>query len=108
MLFCIGLCHTAIVATKKGSYGEFISESEDEFALLNAIKQFGFRFMKRDNTFIYLRVFNDEVRFELKGLLPFDPIRKIMSVVVKTLEGEHILFTKGADSHMVKRLSASD
>ena len=44
------------------------------------------------------------MRFELKGLLPFDPIRKIMSVVVMTDDGEYILFAKGADEPMLKRM----
>lgn len=102
---CIAVCHTAIVSTKKGQNGEFICDSEDEFTLLNAVKQIGFRFIKRDFPYIYLKVFGINLRFEFKGLLPFDPIRKIMSVIVMTDDGEWLLFAKGADSMMLKRIT---
>ena len=48
---------------------------------------------------------DEDVRLELKGMLPFDPIRKIMSVVVMTDDGEYLMFAKGADSGMLKRCS---
>lgn len=46
--------------------------------------------------------------FRIKGLLPFDPMRKIMSIVVKTVEGQTILFSKGADHAMLARCKMSD
>lgn len=46
------------------------------------------------------------MKFEWIGLLPFDSVRKVMSVVVKTASGDFFLFCKGADSAMLKLISA--
>ena len=103
LLKCMGLCHTAIVSRKKSNLnGEFISESEDELTLLQAAKQIGFRFLKRDTSHVYLRVNNEDHVFKFKGLLPFDSERKVMSIVVEDIHGETYLFSKGADSAILK------
>ena len=102
------VCHTAIVSNRKGAgYCEFISESDDELTFLMAAKQFGFRFLRREGAFIYIKMIEEEISFQLIGLLPFDSERKIMSVVVKSDSGEHILFSKGADSSMLKLITAT-
>ena len=41
----LACCHTIIIDEKKGSYN---SSSPDELALVNAAKQFGYEFAKRD------------------------------------------------------------
>ena len=81
---CMSVCHSAIVSSKKNSgfSGGFICDSEDEFTMLNTVKQIGFKFIKRAFPYIFLKVFDQDVRYELKALLPFDPVRKIMSVIV--------------------------
>ena len=61
--------------------------------------------MKKDQ-FIYVRVQEEELKFERIGLMPFDSERKIMSVIVKTESGDCFLFCKGADSAMLDRISA--
>lgn len=39
MFYCMALCHTAVVSEHKGgTYGEYISESEDELTLINSAK----------------------------------------------------------------------
>lgn len=77
------LCHTAIVSRiNKGSTRGFISESEDELALLDAAKQIGFTFYKRTDTDIYVKTFSDPMVFCIKGIFPFDPTRRIMSIIV--------------------------
>ena len=69
--------------------------------MLNTVKQIGFKFVKRAFPYIYLKVLDEEVRYELKALLPFDPVRKIMSVIVMSEDGKYILFSKGADEAML-------
>ena len=94
------VCHSAIVSRiKKGSRG-FISDSEDELALLDAAKQIGFTFYKRTDSEIYVRAFKEQMIFTIKGIFPFDPVRKIMSIIVQNQDGETIMFSKGADSTM--------
>jgi|TARA_B110000285_G_C15034365_1_gene568428 magnesium-transporting ATPase (P-type) len=41
----LACCHTIIIDEKKGTYN---SSSPDELALVNAAKQFGYEFVKRD------------------------------------------------------------
>ena len=104
LFFCMTLCHTAIVQRmKKGGQRGFISESEDELALLAAARQVGFVFVKREDTNLNVRVFKENLTFKIRGLFPFDPVRKIMSIVVETNTGNVIMFSKGADTHMLKR-----
>ena len=82
-LICISVCHTTITSSYLGvQNNKFISESEDELALLSSIKQLGFRFVKREPDSIHLRIFGEPMVFKIEALLPFDPIRKMMSVVV--------------------------
>ena len=45
--------------------------------------------------------------YEIKQIFPFDAVRKIMSVVVKSEEGKYIIFTKGADTSMINRLNCT-
>ena len=40
-------------------------------------------------------------------MLPFDQQRKFMSILVKNEHGEYIMFSKGADQEMLKRIAAS-
>ena len=101
LCFCIAICHTAI----SSKYGDYICESEDELVLLNAMKQIGFKFQRRSDNIIFLKVFNQEQTFKIVELIPFDPIRKMMSVIVQTEEGDYIMFSKGADSAILGRLN---
>ena len=108
LFMCLALCHSAIVSTKRNTrlQDEFISESEDEIALLAAAKQFGYRFSKRTDQALFIKIFDEETKFELKGQLPFDSDRKMMSVVVRNTDtGETILFSKGADQSILDRCS---
>jgi len=41
----LACCHTIIIDEKKGTYN---SSSPDELALVNAAKQWGYEFVKRD------------------------------------------------------------
>lgn len=72
--------------------------------MLNASKQIGFKFMKREYDILTLKVFNVEMCFKQIAMLPFDPIRKMMSIVVKTPDNDVIMFSKGADTTMIKAI----
>ena len=101
LFFCMTVCHSAVVSRiKSESSRGFISESEDELALLDAAKQIGFTFFKRTDTEIYVRAFKDEAVFTIKGIFPYDPVRRMMSIIVETRSGETIMYSKGADSSM--------
>lgn len=98
----MALCHTAIVSKHKiGMSSKFISESEDEIALLTFAKSIGFRFSKNENDTIELKVYGETHIFKVLGILPFDPVRKMMSVIVQGQDGATLVFTKGADSSVL-------
>ena len=105
LLICIAVCHTSITSSYLGvQNNKFISESEDELALLSSIKQLGFRFVKREPHSIHLKIFGEPMVFKVLALLPFDPIRKLMSIIVVAEDGSHLMFSKGADSSMLDRI----
>lgn len=101
VFLCMILCHTAIV--QAGLTSKYISESEDEIAMLTFAKQIGFRFAKRAGNMMHLKIHGSMIRYKIKGLLPFDPVRKMMSVIVETEDGAHCVLSKGADSSVLKR-----
>ncbi len=79
------ICHNAIVARHMtGLSSNFISDSEDEIAMLSFANQAGYRFCKKENELITLRIYGERLTFKVIGTVPFDPVRKMMSVVVET------------------------
>jgi phospholipid-translocating ATPase len=79
----MALCHTAIVSKRKvGLSSKYISESEDEISLLTFAKSIGYRFTQHEDDVIKLKINGENIAFEVIGILPFDPVRKMMSMVV--------------------------
>ena len=54
-----------------------------------------------------LKVLGETMIFKLVALLPFDPIRKMMSIIVIAEDGSHLMFSKGADSSIISRIAAT-
>ena len=104
LMFCISLCHTAITSKN----GEIICDSADELTMLNNVKQIGYKFIRRQEDILTMRVFNIDMKFKLVTLFPFDPIRKMMSVVLLTEQGDYVMFSKGADTAILSRLGNSE
>ncbi|PNJ74422.1 ATP11C isoform 8, partial [Pongo abelii] len=82
------LCHTVEIKTNDAVDGAtesaeltYISSSPDEIALVKGAK-----------------------KYELLHTLNFDAVRRRMSVIVKTQEGDILLFCKGADSAVFPRV----
>ena len=48
------------------------------------------------------------MKYEVKGLLPFDSQRKLMSIIIKDPQGQYIMFSKGADSTMLDVIKATN
>ena len=105
----MSICHTAIVTRHKaGLSSNFISDSEDEIALLSFANQTGYRFCKKENNVITLKIYGKRLAFKVIGTAPFDPVRKMMSVIVETEQGQVVVFTKGADSSILKVCNLPD
>ncbi len=101
------VCHAAYIEEKEGK-SLIQSSSPDEVALIAGAGQVSFNFVKKTpgtiETFIGYK--NDSQKWNLLLELPFDSTRKRMSVFVN-LEGtnEYWMFTKGADSEMLKAMT---
>ncbi|XP_063809222.1 phospholipid-transporting ATPase IH isoform X4 [Pseudophryne corroboree] len=110
------LCHTVQVkdedhvdgerkSSQSGKSSVYISSSPDEVALVEGIQRLGYTFLRlKDNYMEICNRENDIERFELLQVLTFDSVRRRMSVIVKSVTGDIILFCKGADSSILPRV----
>lgn len=78
----------------------FEAESPDELALVDAAYTYGCKLVKRTPTQVSVDVPNvGNVTYDILNILPFDSVRKRMSVIVKhPITDEIILYCKGADT----------
>uniref|UniRef100_A0A4W5RNF3 Phospholipid-transporting ATPase n=1 Tax=Hucho hucho TaxID=62062 RepID=A0A4W5RNF3_9TELE len=112
------LCHTVQVkeATGQGDgVGDgmihpadlrgFIASSPDEVALVKGAMKYGFKFLGMESKNMRVMNRNNDVEtYELLHVLNFDPVRRRMSVIVRTKSGDTMLFCKGADSSIFPRV----
>ncbi|XP_031516420.1 phospholipid-transporting ATPase IG isoform X14 [Papio anubis] len=106
------LCHTVEIKTNDAVDGAtesaeltYISSSPDEIALVKGAKKYGFTFLGNRNGHMRVENQRKEIEeYELLHTLNFDAVRRRMSVIVKTQEGDILLFCKGADSAVFPRV----
>ncbi|XP_074864274.1 phospholipid-transporting ATPase IG isoform X1 [Carettochelys insculpta] len=108
------LCHT--VQIKEGDTVDglivnpkpkctYISSSPDEIALVEGAKKYGFTFLGLEGDYMKVQNQKNEIeKYQLLHVLNFDPVRRRMSVIVKTSTGRFLLFCKGADSSIFPRV----
>ncbi|KAM0908005.1 hypothetical protein ACQ4PT_015722 [Festuca glaucescens] len=109
----LAICHTCIPEVDETDKVSYEAESPDEAAFVIAARELGFEFYKRAQTSIVIRERdpNHQVvdyqyrKYQLLNVLEFSSSRKRMSVIVKEQEGRILLFSKGADSVMFRRLA---
>ncbi|RZB54427.1 phospholipid-transporting ATPase VD, partial [Asbolus verrucosus] len=85
----------------------FEAESPDELALVDAAYNYNCKLLKRTPLSVCVDYFDDgRMTYEILNVLPFDSIRKRMSVIVKhPISGEILLYCKGADSSIFPYLT---
>ncbi|XP_040261801.1 phospholipid-transporting ATPase IG isoform X4 [Bufo bufo] len=108
------LCHTVQMKEECQTDGpiasseskcSYVSSSPDEIALLTGAKKYGFTYMGTENDFMKVKNQNNELEvYQLLHVLNFDPVRRRMSVLVRTNTGKIFLFCKGADSSVFNRV----
>ncbi|XP_067373673.1 phospholipid-transporting ATPase IG isoform X4 [Channa argus] len=87
----------------------FIASSPDEVALVKGAMKFGFTFLGLESKNMKILNSNKDVEmYELLHVLNFDPVRRRMSVIVKSRSGETLLFCKGADSSIFPRVKQDE
>eukprot|EP00064_Thunnus_orientalis_P002095 superscaffoldBa00000145_g2102 len=83
----------------------FIASSPDEVALVKGAMRYGFTFLGLESkTMKILNRNNDVEMYDLLHVLNFDPVRRRMSVIVRSKLGDTLLFCKGADSSIFPRV----
>lgn len=86
------------------------AESPDELALVDAAYAYNCRLIRRSpNSVVVCMPVEGSIEFEVLHILPFDSIRKRMSIMLRHPETkEKILYCKGADSAIFPRLKDAE
>lgn len=97
------------VPSRGGTGPIYEAESPDEIALVQAAACYSFKLLSRSMSEVIIKTPNGIQEFEILKLLPFDSIRKCMSIVVRHKTTNKItVFAKGADSAIFPRLFEID
>ncbi|XP_075214659.1 phospholipid-transporting ATPase VA [Lycorma delicatula] len=85
----------------------FEAESPDELALVETAYAYNIQLINRTPTTATVSILGESiVLYEVLNVLPFDASRKCMSVILKHPQsGKIIMYSKGADSSMLSKLS---
>ncbi|XP_010289540.1 PREDICTED: phospholipid-transporting ATPase IG, partial [Phaethon lepturus] len=112
------LCHTVQIKEADQVDGlmghperkySYISSSPDEIALVKGAEKYGFTFLGLENDFMKIQNQKNETEmYQLLHVLNFDPVRRRMSVIVRTTTGKLLLFCKGADSSIFPRVQQEE
>ncbi|XP_041917546.1 probable phospholipid-transporting ATPase IM [Alosa sapidissima] len=104
----LALCHTVMPEEKVEGELVYQAQSPDEGALVTAARNFGFVFRGRTPETITVVEMGKSVDYQLLAILDFNNVRKRMSVIVKTPDGQIKLYCKGADTILFERLNPSN
>ncbi|XP_068781065.1 phospholipid-transporting ATPase ID [Struthio camelus] len=103
----LSLCHTVMPEEKKEGNLVYQAQSPDEGALVTAARNFGFVFRARTPETITVVEMGETKIYKLLAILDFNNVRKRMSVIVRSPEGDLTLYCKGADTILYDLLHSS-
>ena len=105
----LSLCHTCSVELNEKGLEEYICVSPDSIELVKAAKSQGWAYEESGNPNIKRVKVGDAMpetkSFEKLQIIEFSSDRKRETIIVKSPEGKILLYCKGADSIIEKRLS---
>uniref|UniRef100_A0A1A9V9K6 Phospholipid-transporting ATPase n=1 Tax=Glossina austeni TaxID=7395 RepID=A0A1A9V9K6_GLOAU len=104
-LVLLSVCHTVIPEKNPDGSITYHAASPDERALVEGAKLFGYVFETRTPHHVEINALGEKEQYEILNILEFTSVRKRMSAIVRTPEGEIKLFCKGADSVIYERLA---
>ena len=106
----LSLCHTCTVELNEKDIEEYICVSPDSIELVKTAKAQGWEYEESGNPNIKLVKVGDfaptKKKFEKLQIIEFNSDRKRETIIVRTPEGKIIMYCKGADSVIEKRLSS--
>ena len=99
----LALVNECIIKYEKNDL-KYMSTSPDDLELVKAAAEQGYKLIETSLNSKTIRINGDNFKYEVLQVLGFSSERKRMSIIVK-YQNEIILYTKGADSEISKRLS---
>ncbi|KAF8973169.1 calcium transporting ATPase [Flammula alnicola] len=103
-LTLLAVCHTVIPEVQDGKM-VYQASSPDEAALVAGAELLGYQFHTRKPKSVFVNIQGQSQEFEILKVCEFNSTRKRMSTVVRCPDGSIKLYTKGADTVILERLS---
>ncbi|KAF8200726.1 calcium transporting ATPase [Pholiota molesta] len=103
-LSLLAVCHTVIPEVRDGKM-VYQASSPDEAALVAGAELLGYQFHTRKPRSVFVNIQGQSQEFEVLKVCEFNSTRKRMSTVVRCPDGSIKLYTKGADTVILERLS---
>ncbi len=110
-LLSLALCHTCLPETREDGTINFQAASPDELALVQAAQELGYLVIERQSGNLTVRTYPNGLHsepyletYEILEVIEFSSTRKKMSIVVKFPDQRICVFSKGADSTMMRLL----
>lgn len=114
LVLTLALCHNVTPTYDEDDYDNNVTyqaASPDEIAIVKFTESVGLKLIQRDRhsmTLLHLRL-NQQFKFEILYIFPFNSESKRMGVVVKDVTQDEIVFLqKGADTVMIDIVSHND
>ncbi|VDO69688.1 unnamed protein product [Heligmosomoides polygyrus] len=104
ILTMMAVCHT-VVPEKADGKVTYQYSSPDEGALVRGAAAQGFVLNSRTPHYMVLSIFEEEKMFEILDVIDFTSERKRMSVILRDSSNRIKLYTKGADTVIMERLT---
>ncbi|KIM45195.1 hypothetical protein M413DRAFT_441876 [Hebeloma cylindrosporum] len=103
-LTLLAVCHTVIPEVQDGKI-VYQASSPDEAALVAGAELLGYQFHTRKPKSVFVNIQGQSQEFEILKVCEFNSTRKRMSTIVRGPDGKVKLYTKGADTVILERLS---
>lgn len=114
-ILSVALCHTCFPEKTSGGEIEYQAASPDEQALVKAAQDLGYVVVDRQNSTITIKSFSSDDDggfiseiYEVLDVLEFSSNRKRMSIIVRMPNNRICVFSKGADSTLIRLLRSAD
>ncbi|KAF9460763.1 aminophospholipid-transporting P-type ATPase [Collybia nuda] len=103
-LTLLAVCHTVIPETRDGKT-VYQASSPDEVALVAGAELMGYQFHMRKPKSVFVNIQGQSQEYEVLNICEFNSTRKRMSTVIRAPDGKIKIYTKGADTVILERLS---
>ncbi|BFZ06129.1 hypothetical protein BsWGS_09169 [Bradybaena similaris] len=87
---------------------EYQASSPDEKAFVEACCKYGIVYHGTSDGILQVSFHQEMKRFKLLHTLPFDPMRKRMSIIIQDENGHYVLLCKGAEVAILDRIVKGD